>query len=121
MKEKIHPKYIEATVTCGCGETFKTRSTKDKIVVEICSKCHPFFTGKQKLVDSAGMVERFTKRWQSGTAQNKAIEMEKKKAKVAVRQKARQEEQAVLAPPPPPKPKMAKPKPEEATPPANHP
>ncbi len=63
MKEGIHPKYVEATVTCGCGETFKTRSTKSKIVVEICSKCHPFYTGKQKLVDTTGKVERFKRRY----------------------------------------------------------
>jgi len=63
MKEKIHPKYVECTVTCGCGETFKTRSTRPKITVEICSKCHPFYTGKQKLVDTTGRVERFIRRY----------------------------------------------------------
>jgi large subunit ribosomal protein L31 len=65
MKEGIHPKYEEVTVVCACGETFKTRSTKkDSIRLEICSKCHPFFTGKQKLVDSAGRVERFQRKYQ---------------------------------------------------------
>ncbi len=63
MKEGIHPKYVETTVTCGCGETWKTRSTKEKIAVEICSKCHPFFTGKQKFVDTAGRVEKFQKKF----------------------------------------------------------
>ena len=63
MKEKIHPDYKKSIVTCACGETFETRSTKDKIAVEICSKCHPFFTGKQKLMDTAGRVERFHKKW----------------------------------------------------------
>jgi large subunit ribosomal protein L31 len=63
MKKKIHPKYVETTVTCGCGETFKTHSTRPKIVVEICSKCHPFYTGKQKYIDTAGRVEKFTKRF----------------------------------------------------------
>ena len=63
MKDGIHPKYVEAAVTCGCGSTFKTRSTKAAINVEICSKCHPFFTGKQKLVDTAGRVERFQKKY----------------------------------------------------------
>lgn len=63
MKAKIHPKYVEATVTCGCGETWKTRSTKAKIAVEICSKCHPFFTGKQKFVDTAGRVEKFQRKY----------------------------------------------------------
>jgi len=66
MKDKIHPPYKEATVTCGCGETFKTRSTKEKIVVEICSKCHPFFTGKQKYVDTAGRVEKFQRKYNWG-------------------------------------------------------
>jgi large subunit ribosomal protein L31 len=66
MKEKIHPAYKEATVTCGCGETFKTRSTKEKILVEICSKCHPFFTGKQKYVDTAGRVEKFQRKYKWG-------------------------------------------------------
>jgi large subunit ribosomal protein L31 len=66
MKEKIHPAYKEATVTCGCGETFKTRSTKEKIVVEICSKCHPFYTGKQKYVDTAGRVEKFQRKYNWG-------------------------------------------------------
>jgi large subunit ribosomal protein L31 len=63
MKEGIHPKYVESTVVCGCGETFKTRSTRDKIVVEICSKCHPYFTGKQKFVDTAGRVEKFQRKY----------------------------------------------------------
>ena len=63
MKSNIHPNYVECVVTCGCGETFKTRSTKPKIAVEICSKCHPFYTGKQKFVDTAGRVEKFTQRF----------------------------------------------------------
>ena len=63
MKENIHPTYVEATVTCGCGETFKTRSTKASSQVEICSKCHPFYTGKQKFVDTAGRVEKFQRKF----------------------------------------------------------
>jgi large subunit ribosomal protein L31 len=63
MKDEIHPKIVETTVTCGCGETFVTRSTKSKIHVEVCSKCHPFYTGKQKFVDSAGRVERFKQKF----------------------------------------------------------
>jgi len=64
MKPGIHPEYTEITVTCACGETFKTRSTKKgDLHVEICSACHPFFTGKQKLVDTAGRVDRFNKRY----------------------------------------------------------
>jgi large subunit ribosomal protein L31 len=63
MKEKIHPEYKEAVITCACGEVIHTRSTKQNLRVEICSKCHPFFTGKQKFVDSAGRVEKFLKKY----------------------------------------------------------
>ena len=63
MKEGIHPNYYQATVTCNCGNTFVTGSTNKDIHVEICSKCHPFFTGKQKLVDTGGRVDRFKKRF----------------------------------------------------------
>lgn len=63
MKEKIHPKYFDTTITCICGNVIHTRSTKQNIRVEICSSCHPFFTGKQKFVDSAGRVEKFQKRY----------------------------------------------------------
>ncbi len=63
MKTDIHPEYVEATVTCACGETFKTRSTKPEIKVEICSQCHPFYTGKQKMVDTEGRVEKFIRRY----------------------------------------------------------
>jgi large subunit ribosomal protein L31 len=63
MKEKIHPKYETTTITCACGNVIETRSTLKNIKVEICSACHPFFTGKQKLVDTAGRVERFRKKY----------------------------------------------------------
>ena len=63
MKEGIHPAYHQATVTCNCGNTFVTGSTNKDIRVEICSKCHPFFTGRQKLVDTGGRVDRFKKRF----------------------------------------------------------
>lgn len=63
MKSDIHPEYTEATVTCSCGNTFTTRSTVSELHVELCNECHPFFTGKQKLVDSGGRVERFRKRY----------------------------------------------------------
>ena len=63
MKEGIHPKYLKVRVTCACGNSFETRSTKPDIRLEICSSCHPFFTGKQKLIDSAGRVERFTRKY----------------------------------------------------------
>ncbi len=63
MKKGIHPEYVEATVTCACGNTFKTRSTVPEIRVEICNECHPFYTGKQKFVDTTGRVERFQKKF----------------------------------------------------------
>ena len=63
MKKDIHPNYGECTVKCACGETFVTGSVKSELKVDICSKCHPFFTGKQKLVDTGGRVDRFKKRY----------------------------------------------------------
>ena len=63
MKKDIHPKYEETTVTCGCGNKFTTRSTKKNINTEICSACHPFFTGKMKFVDTTGRVEKFQKKY----------------------------------------------------------
>ncbi len=63
MKNKIHPDYVECNIICLCGNEFTTRATQPEIKVDICSSCHPFFTGKQKLVDTAGRVERFQKRY----------------------------------------------------------
>jgi len=63
MKQGIHPDYVECTVTCGCGTTFQTRASRPEIRVEVCSQCHPFYTGKQKYVDTAGRVERFQRRY----------------------------------------------------------
>ncbi len=63
MKENIHPNYGKAIVTCACGETFETGSTKKALKVELCSKCHPFFTGKQKFVDTGGRVDRFNRKY----------------------------------------------------------
>ena len=63
MRAKIHPKYQKAVVSCACGNSFETRSTVNEIKVEICSACHPFFTGKQKLVDTAGRVERYMRKY----------------------------------------------------------
>jgi large subunit ribosomal protein L31 len=64
MKDGIHPKYVDCVVTCGCGNTFKTRSTKAKIAVEVCARCHPFYTGTVKYVDSAGRVDKFNRKFQ---------------------------------------------------------
>lgn len=63
MKEGIHPKYMESTITCGCGNVVKTKSTVGDMHVEICSSCHPFYSGKQKIVDTAGRVERFRRKY----------------------------------------------------------
>lgn len=63
MKAEIHPEYKQSTVHCACGNSFLTRSTKDDIHVEVCSVCHPYFTGKQRLMDTAGRVERFRRKW----------------------------------------------------------
>jgi large subunit ribosomal protein L31 len=64
MKEKIHPQYFQAKVVCSCGNTFTVGSTKKEIHVELCSKCHPFYTGEHRLVDTAGRVERFKRRYE---------------------------------------------------------
>ena len=63
MKDNIHPKYVETKVTCGCGNTFMTRSTQDQLKVDICSACHPFYTGKLKYVDTAGRIEKFQRKF----------------------------------------------------------
>jgi len=63
VKPKIHPEYVEATVVCACGNTWQTRATKPRLHVEVCSHCHPFFTGERRIVDTAGRVERFLKRY----------------------------------------------------------
>ncbi len=72
MKKDIPPQYVEATVHCSCGNTFTTRSTKPELHVELCSQCHPFYTGKQKLVDSGGRVERFKRRYDKTAAPSKS-------------------------------------------------
>ena len=69
MKDGIHPNYYQATVTCNCGNTFKTGSTKEDIHVEICSKCHPFYTGQQKMTSARGRIEKFNRKYGVGSAQ----------------------------------------------------
>ncbi|HXX94408.1 MAG TPA: 50S ribosomal protein L31 [Planctomycetota bacterium] len=101
MKKDIHPDYKECTVTCGCGNTFKTGSTRDKIAIEVCSNCHPFYTGKQKFVDTAGMVDRFTRKWTGEAAQKaKAATAKpevKKAAAIAARLQAARQQQTIAA------------------------
>lgn len=74
MKKDIHPKYFQTTIQCACGNVVEAGSTKKDIRVEICSKCHPFFTGKQKLIDTAGRIERFRRKYAEFEAQNKGAE-----------------------------------------------
>ncbi|MGD8330474.1 MAG: 50S ribosomal protein L31 [Acidobacteriota bacterium] len=83
MKPDIHPDYHEVTVVCACGNTFQTRSTKEELRLEVCNECHPFFTGKQRLLDSAGRVEKFQRKYESFYAEQDEIkaELEKKAAK----------------------------------------
>ena len=88
MKEGIHPKYYEIEVRCACGNTFRTRSTKPDLHLEICSACHPFFTGRQKLIDTEGRVERFTKKFGAQTVEGRktaAAAAKKPAAKTATR------------------------------------
>lgn len=85
MKDGIHPKYGECTVSCACGYTFKTRSTEPVIKLEICSNCHPFFTGKQKLIDTAGRVEKFQKRF--AATGGKTVKKVKKVVKASPKKK----------------------------------
>jgi len=81
LKEKIHPKYGKTIVTCTCGNTFETRSVMgDKLNVEICSSCHPFFTGKQKIVDTAGRVEKFQRKYADAARAKKVIKKAAQKA-----------------------------------------
>jgi len=81
VKEGIHPNYQEVTVRCACGNTFKTRSTKPELHLEICAACHPFFTGRQKLIDTEGRVERFTKKFGAQTAEQRKTAAKAAKAK----------------------------------------
>lgn len=81
MKEGIHPVYQEVDVRCACGNTFKTRSTKSELHQEICSACHPFFTGRQKLIDTEGRVERFTKKFGAQTVEQRKAAATAAKAK----------------------------------------
>jgi large subunit ribosomal protein L31 len=65
MKDKIHPSYVPATITCACGNSWQTRSTKESVHLDICSRCHPYFTGEQRLMDTTGRVERFRRRYEN--------------------------------------------------------
>jgi large subunit ribosomal protein L31 len=83
VKEGIHPKYFEVEARCACGATWKTHSTKPELHLEICSSCHPFFTGKQKLLDTEGRVERFTKKYGAQTSESRKTAAKATKTKKA--------------------------------------
>jgi large subunit ribosomal protein L31 len=87
VKPGIHPKYHDVTARCACGNTFQTRSTKQELHLEICNQCHPFFTGRQKLIDTEGRVERFTKRFGTQTAEGRKAEAKAAKAAKATKGK----------------------------------
>lgn len=90
MKKGIHPEYVEATVICACGNTWKTRSTRPVLKTDICSKCHPFFTGEQRIVDTAGQVERFmqrvevSQRLQEETEARRKAKEERRRARILI-------------------------------------
>jgi large subunit ribosomal protein L31 len=88
MREGIHPEYPPATVSCACGNNFVTRSTRGDFQVDVCSNCHPFYTGTQKLIDAAGRVDRFRKRYSAGEAA-KAAQTEKAEKKAAAAKEAK--------------------------------
>jgi large subunit ribosomal protein L31 len=96
MKQGIHPDYVVATVHCSCGNTFTTRSTRSELRVEICSNCHPFYTGKQKLVDTGGRVERFQRRYARQQA-DQAVAAKAREADRAAAARAREREAARTA------------------------
>ena len=99
MKQNIHPKYEEVTIHCACGNEFTTRSTKQDIRLTLCNECHPFFTGKQKFVDTAGRIEKFQKRFNlgEGVATTQAVKTTKAKSKKQVQSAAIQEEKRLKA------------------------
>jgi large subunit ribosomal protein L31 len=87
VKPAIHPEYHDVTVHCACGATWKTRSTRKDLHLEICSNCHPFFTGRQKLIDTEGRVERFTKKFGAQTSEQRKTAAKATKAKKAAKSK----------------------------------
>lgn len=97
MKTGIHPKYVEATVTCAsCATTWQTRSTKPELRVELCSNCHPFYTGQQRIIDTAGQVERFNRRMEQAQAEPRRKKAERREAKLQQAQRMRSTEEQLL-------------------------
>jgi large subunit ribosomal protein L31 len=97
MKTGIHPDYVEATVTCAsCNTTWQTRSTKPTLRVELCSNCHPFYTGQQRIVDTAGQVERFNRRVEQAKADPRRKKAERRQQKLDQRQRMRTSQEQLL-------------------------
>ncbi len=114
MKKDIHPEYKSARITCVCGNVIQTRSTKGDYEIQICAKCHPFFTGKQKFVDTAGRVERFQRRYAKFDAERQTAEA-KAAAEPTPAPKAKPAPERRPAPPAEPKPEPASAKPADST------
>lgn len=96
MKQGIHPKYQEATVSCACGNTWTTRSTKPTLRVDLCNVCHPFYTGEQRIVDTAGQVERFMKRLESAQGEPRRKKAERRAEKIEQRRRVQGRDQQLL-------------------------
>lgn len=92
MKTGIHPEYVDATVICSCGNTFQTRSTQPELRTDLCSVCHPFYTGEQRIVDTAGQVERFTRRMEA--AKERGAQKSKRQRRIEARRQASVEQEA---------------------------
>ncbi|RIK42287.1 MAG: 50S ribosomal protein L31 [Chloroflexi bacterium] len=98
MKPGIHPRYQEATVSCSCGNTWQTRSTRPHIRIELCNQCHPFFTGEQRIVDTAGQVERFMRRLENAQEAPRKKKAERRQARIEQRRRLQGRDEQLLAP-----------------------
>ncbi len=96
MKTGIHPNYQEATVVCSCGNTWTTRSTRSNLRVELCNQCHPFYTGEQRIVDTAGQVERFMRRLESVQGESRRKKSERRQKKLEQRQRIQGRDEQLL-------------------------
>lgn len=96
MKAGIHPNYQEATVVCSCGNTWTTRSTKPNLRVDLCNKCHPFYTGEQRIVDTAGQVERFMRRLEGAQGETRRKKTERRQKKLDQRQRIQGRDEQLL-------------------------
>ena len=96
MKTGIHPNYQEATVTCACGNSWETRSTRQNLRVELCNKCHPFYTGEQRIVDTAGQVERFMRRMENVSTAPRRKKAERRQQKLDQRQRVQGRDEQLL-------------------------